>query len=235
MYRALFTTYSTLFTIHIQGSFRNVKGSFHQFYSGPWRYLTQAQYRVLSQNIWLFSQYVGLFSSMLFRALTLSKFRRNTGLFSQNMGHVHKIKGSFTQCRALFTIYFITLCAGSVFMWRQAKYSALFTKNRALFTKDMFNRIMCVYVTYINAPCLTREWVMSHTWMSYVTYMNESCFAWQWVTSHTWMSHVTHMNESRLTYEWVMSHMRMNHVTHMNESCHTYQLVMSQQVWGGYD
>jgi len=116
MYRALFTTYSTLFTIHIQGSFRNVKGSFHQFYSGPWRYLTQAQYRVLSQNIWLFSQYVGLFSSMLFRALTLSKFRRNTGLFSQNMGHVHKIKGSFTQCRALFTIYFITLCAGSVFM-----------------------------------------------------------------------------------------------------------------------
>jgi len=45
-----------------------------------------------------------------------------------------------------------------------------------------------------NESCHTREWVMSHLWMSPLTHVNESCHTCKWVMSHVWMSHVTRVN-----------------------------------------
>jgi len=51
-------------------------------------------------------------------------------------------------------------------------------------------------ITATTESCHTREWVMSHIWMSHFTYMDESGQTYGWVMSHTWQSHVTNVIES---------------------------------------
>jgi len=71
------------------------------------------------------------------------------------------------------------------------------------------------YVRWHNMACsrlsMSRERVMSYSWMSHVTCTNESCHLYEWGMSHVRMSHVTCTNESCHMYEWVMSHSTVTH------------------------
>jgi len=54
-----------------------------------------------------------------------------------------------------------------------------------------------------NEPCHSREWVMSHIWMSHVPRMETICKS---TGDERVMSRIHVIHESRPTYEWVISH-----------------------------
>jgi len=86
----------------------------------------------------------------------------------------------------------VRVCAETSVEAMIQSYSYSFRGNACLDhgTSCVMSLIWMCYVTRVNVPCHTFEWVTSHIWMSLVAHTNESCHTSERVSSHIWMCHV---------------------------------------------